>query len=72
MTIDDKIQDEKLQYNITKAAKNSTLSSCKVNKYEHFTGKEILLFNQRQIIKKAITYSFLGKAFKKQTKIIED
>ena len=42
-------------------------------KYEYLTGKEILPFNQQQIIEQAkFTYSPLGKAFQKQTIIIED
>ena len=69
MTIDDKIEDEKLQYNIHReAAKISALSSGKIHKYEYLTGKEIL-----PIIEQAkFTYSPLGKAFKKQTKTIEE
>ena len=51
MTTDDKIRDEKLQTNINRVvAKISALLSEKVHKYEHLTGEEILLFNQRQII----------------------
>ena len=43
MTIDDKIRDEKLQYNINReAAKTSDLSSGKIDKYEFLTGEEIL------------------------------
>ena len=41
MTIDDKIRDGKLQYDINKAAaKVSALSSGKINKYEYLTDKE--------------------------------
>ena len=48
MTIDDKIREEKLQYDINRAAaKISVLSSGKVEKYEYLTGAEILRFNQR-------------------------
>ena len=74
MTIEDQIKDEKLQYNINReAAKISALSSGKIDKYEYLTGEEILPSNQQQIIKQAkFTYSPLGKAFKKQTKTIED
>ena len=74
MTIDDQIEDKKLQYGITReAAKISALSSGKVNKYEYITGEEILPSNQKQIIGQAkFTYSSLGKAFEKQTKTIED
>ena len=45
MTIDDKIKDENLQYDVNKeAAKMSPLLSGKVNKYEFLTGEEILQF----------------------------
>ena len=51
MATDDKIRDEKLQYDISReAAKISALSSVKIDKYEYFTGEEILLSNQREII----------------------
>ena len=44
MITDDKVITEKLQYNINReAAKISTLSSGKINKYEHLTGEEILI-----------------------------
>ena len=74
MTIEDKIKDEKLQYDINReAAKISALSSGKIDKYEYLTGEEILPSNQQQIIEQAhFTYSPLGKAFEKQTKTIED
>ena len=74
MTIEDQIKYEKLQYDINRdAAKISALSSGKIDKYEYFTGEEILPSNQQQIIEQAkFTYSPLGKAFQKQTKIIED
>ena len=49
MTIDGKIRDEKLQYDIKKpkkeAAKISALSLGKIDKYEYLTGEEILTFN---------------------------
>ena len=74
MTIEDQIRDEKLQYDINReTAKISALSSSKIDKYEYFTGEEILPLNQQQIIEQAkFTYSPLGKAFEKQTKTIED
>ena len=51
MTTDDKIRDEKLQYNINgEATKISALSSEKIDKYKYFIGEEILLSNRRQII----------------------
>ena len=47
MTIDDKIKDEKLQYDINrKAAKISALSSGKIDKYEYLPGEEIFLSDQ--------------------------
>ena len=43
MTIDDKIKDGKLQYDINReAAKRSALSSHKNDKYEYLTGEKIL------------------------------
>ena len=51
MAIDDKIRDEKLQYDINREATNvSALSSGKIDKYEYLTGNKILTSNQRQII----------------------
>ena len=74
MTIEDKIRDEKLQYNSNReAAKISALSSGKIDKYEHFTVKEIITSNQRQTIEQAkFLYSPLGKALEKQRKTIEE
>ena len=47
MTTDDKIRDEKIQYDINReAAKISALSSSKIHKYEYLTGDEILSSNQ--------------------------
>ena len=73
MTIDDKIRDEKLQYDLNReAAKISALSSGKIHKYEYLTGENILPSNKQQIIEQAkFTYSPLGKAFEKQIKTIE-
>ena len=70
MTIDDKIRDEKRQYDVNReAAKISALSPGKIDKYEYLTGEEILPSNQRQVIEQAkFAYSPLGKAFEKQTK----
>ena len=67
MTIDDKLRDEKLQYDIYKeAAKVSVLSSAKNDKYDHLKDEEILPSNQRQIIKQTkFTCSRLGKPFGK-------
>ena len=72
--IDDKIRDEKLQCNIDReAAKKSALSSGKSGKYESLTREEMLLTDQKRVIKQAkLTYSPLGKAFEIQTKTIEE
>ena len=54
MTADDKIKDEKGQYNIKReAAKISALSSGKIDKYGFFTGEEILPSDQSRIIEQA-------------------
>ena len=69
MIIDDKIRDEKLQYDINReTAKTSALSSEKIYNYKYLTGEEIVHFDQREIIEQArFTYSTLGKDFEKQT-----
>ena len=47
MTIDDKIKDEKQQYDIDReAAKISALSPGKIDKYEYLKGGEILQSDQ--------------------------
>ena len=67
MTTDDKIRDEKLQYDINREAAKSALSSKKIEKYQYFTGEEILSFNQRQIVEQdKLAHYPLGKAFQKQ------
>ena len=54
MTIDEKIRDEKLQYNINiEAAKISAPSLGKTDEYEDLTGEEILPCNQSTIIVQA-------------------
>ena len=74
MTIDDKIRDEKLQYDVNReATKISALSSGKIDKYEYLTGQEMLPSYQSRIIEKAkFTHSPLGEALEKQIKTIED
>ena len=66
----DKIRDEKLQYNINRAAaKTSALSSGKNDEYEYLTGEEILPSNQRQIIERTKSAnSPLCKAFETKQK----
>ena len=66
MAINDKIRDEKLQYDINKeAAKLSALSSGKIDKYEYLIDEEVLLSDQSRIIVRVkFTYS-LEKALEK-------
>ena len=70
MTIDDKIRDEKIQYDINReAAKISALSSGKIDEYEYLTAEEIFPSHKRQIIDQGkFAYSPLEKACEKQTK----
>ena len=74
MKIDNKVKDEKLQYDVNReAAKASALSSGKIAKYEYPAGEEILSSDQSKIIQQTkFTYSHFGKEFKKQIKTIED
>ena len=74
MTIDDKIRNEKLQYDINReAAEITALPSSKIDTHEYLTGKEILPSDQSRMIEQTkLTYCLLGKAFKKLTKTIED
>ena len=72
MIIDDKIRNEKLQYDINReAAKISALSSGKVDKNEYLTCEEILPSDQRRVIEQAMfTHTSLRKALERQTKTI--
>ena len=75
MTIDNKIRDEKLQYDIIReAAKISALSSGKNDKYEYLASKEILLSDQSRVIKREPSLLILlqEKLQKNKQKIIED
>ena len=74
MTIDEKIIDEKLQYDINReAAKISALLSNKIHKGEYLTGEDTLPSSNQQITEQArFTYSPLRKAFDKQIKTIDD
>ena len=74
MTIDDKIRDEKLQYDINReAAKLSALLYGKIDQYKFLTGKDILPPDQRRVIEEAMfTYYPLGKVFEQLTKTIEE
>ena len=51
MPIDDKIIDEKLQYDIKReAATIPELSSRKIDKYQYLTSEEIVPFNKKRVI----------------------
>ena len=73
MTVDDKIKDEKLPYNINREATKIALLSGKIHKYDYLTGEEIIPSDQSRIIEQAkFIYCPLDKAFKKQIKAIEE
>ena len=74
MTTDDKIKDEKQQYDINReAATILALLSGKIEKYEYLTGEEIVPSDQSRIIEQVkFTYSSLSKAFEKEIKKIEE
>ena len=68
MTIDDKIKDEKQQYNINREAGTMlALLSGKIEKYDCLTDEEIVPSDQSRIIEQVkFTYSSLSKAFEKK------
>ena len=72
MTTDNKIIDEKVQYDIYgEARKISALSSGRIDKIKYLTGEEILPSNQRKIIEQdKFVYSPLGKTFEKKKKTV--
>ena len=74
MTIDEKIRDKKVQYDINReAAKISALSFGKIDKYEYFIGEKTLAFVLCSVTEQAkFTCSTLGKAFEKQIKTTEN
>ena len=54
MTIDDKIRDEKRQYDINReVVKTSPLSSGKIDEFEYLTSEEILSSDPSRIIEQA-------------------
>ena len=67
MTIDDRIRDERQQYDINReAAEISAWLEGKFDKHEYLTGNEVLPSNQTQMIKQAkFTHPPLGEAFGK-------
>ena len=73
MTIEDKIMDEKIPYEINSKAAKIALSSGKTDKYEYLTGEEMLPSDQSRMIEQAtFTYSPLVKAFEKQIQTVEN
>ena len=67
MTTDEKIKDEKLQYDINRAA--TKISAGKKDKYKYLTGENILPTKQHRIIEAKFTHSSLGKKlYKKKRK----
>ena len=74
MTTDDKIKDEKQQYDINReAATILALLSGKIEKYEYLTGEEIVPSDQSRIIEQVkFTYSSLSKAFEKEIKKLKN
>ena len=69
MTIDDKIKDENLQYDVNKeATKMSPLLSGKVNKYEFLTGEEILQFIKVEQQKELSLQNLLSRKHLKKKK----
>ena len=69
MAIDDKIKDEKLQFDFKReGAKISALLSGKIDKQEYLIVEGISTSNRRQIIEQAkFPYFPLGKALQKQS-----
>ena len=69
MIIDDKIRDQKLQYDINReVVKISASSSGKINKYEYLTSEEITPSNQRQIIELSLHIFLQEKLLKNKPK----
>ena len=65
------IRLEVKNYNTTLTEKQQKYQQ--IEKYEYLTREETLPSDQNRIIEKAkFTYYLLGKAFEKQTKIIEE
>ena len=68
-----KNRDEKLLYNINRAATKIFISSCKIGKYDYLTGEKVLPPHQYRIIEQVkFTYSLLGKVLAKQVKTIDE
>ena len=67
MTTEDKIRDKDIQYDIIReAAKISSLSSGKIDKYKYLIGKEILPSYRSQILEQAKFIILLQKKLQKK------
>ena len=66
MTIDEKIRNENLQYDINREdAEISALSSKTIDEYEYFTSEEILHSDQRRMIASSICLLSFRESFKR-------
>ena len=74
ITIDDKIRDRNIKYNINRETyKISALSAGTIHEYEYLTDREILPSDQSTMKEEPrFTYSTLRNALEKQTKIFKD
>ena len=70
MTINDKIRDEKLQYDINKGSTQiAALSYGKTDKYEYLTSEKILPSDKGRMIEQArFSYFFFRKCLRKTNK----
>ena len=72
MKLDDKIRDEKLQYDINRKVRTYASLLGKIDKYKYLIGEEILSTQKYRRTKDAkCSYSMLGIAFEKLIKTIE-
>ena len=73
MTVDDKIKDEELQYEIKReGTKISVLSSGETDKYEYLTIIETYHPDQSRAIKQAVFTYYTLRKFLEKIKTIED
>ena len=74
ITVDERIRDEKLRYDINReASKLSALLLGKINKYEYVRAEKTLPLDQSRIIEKAkFIYLPVEKACKKQSKVVNN
>ena len=73
MTTDNKIRDEKLQFNTNRETAKAALTSGKIDKYKYLAGEEVLPPDQSRIIEQAkFTYSSFGKSVGNQIRTTEN